>query len=219
MTKEDGLRDKIYRDKIIEENTKIVTNMVSHYYYHDEKYLFDNIGKSPRIIDAAVKISGYLYKDQKYFSTPDTIKFKKSMDDMIDSYTQFISMVVKIHNELNAVFDLINNDEDTYKKTQMVNYTVELNKLVESGKLSDPDKISILKQFNDIRNIVLHEDARMFMMMFKIDQIRAMITCIRICKVLMRQLILENFPKIELGIDKGVLQYNGGLMLKSGFIV
>ena len=62
------------------------------------------------------------------------------------------------------------------------------------------------------------EDARMFMMMFKIDQIRAMITCIRICKVLMRQLILENFPKIELGIDKGVLQYNGGLMLKSGFI-
>ena len=55
-------------------------------------------------------------------------------------------------------------------------------------------------------------------MMFKIDQIRAMITCIRICKVLMRQLILENFPKIELGIDKGVLQYNGGLMLKSGFI-
>lgn len=220
-TKELSELRKTYRDKIIEENTKIVTNMVSHYYYHDEKYLFDNIGKSPRIIDAAIKISGYLYNDKKgkkYFSTSDTMKFKKAMDDMIDSYTQFISMVVKIHNELNAVFDLINNDEDTYKKTQMVNYTVELNKLVESGKFSDPDKISILKQFNDIRNIVLHEDARMFMMMFKIDQIRAMITCIRICKVLMRQLILENFPKIELGIDKGVLQYNGGLMLKSGFI-
>ena len=80
------------------------------------------------------------------------------------------------------------------------------------------DAVDFLKQFNDIRNIVLHEDARMFMMMFKIDQIRAMITCIRICKVIMRQLILEIFPKIELGIDKGVLQYNGGLMLKSGFI-
>ena len=66
-TKELSELRKTYRDKIIEENTKIVTNMVSHYYYHDEKYLFDNIGKSPRIIDAAIKISGYLYKDQKYF--------------------------------------------------------------------------------------------------------------------------------------------------------
>ena len=102
-TKELSELRKTYRDRIIEENTKIITNMVSHYYYHDEKYLFDNIGKSPRIIDAAIKISGYLYKDQKRFSTSDTMKFKKAVDDMIDSYTQFISMVVKIHNELNAV--------------------------------------------------------------------------------------------------------------------
>ena len=88
-TKELSELRKTYRDKIIEENTKIVTNMVSHYYYHDEKYLFDNIGKSPRIIDAAIKISGYLYKDQKRFSTPDTMKFKKAMDDMINLRSRY----------------------------------------------------------------------------------------------------------------------------------
>ena len=140
------------------------------------------------------------------------------MDDLIEAYQYLVSTVVKIHNELNMCFDIINNEEKTYTREQMVNYTATLNKLIDAGKISDINTISILRQFNDIRNIVLHEDARMFMMMFKIDQIRAMITCIRICKVLMRQLILENFPKIELGIDKGVLQYNGGLMLKSGFI-
>ena len=42
-TKELSELRKTYRDRIIEENTKIITNMVSHYYYHDEKYLFDNI--------------------------------------------------------------------------------------------------------------------------------------------------------------------------------
>ena len=36
---------KTYRDRIIEENTKIVTNMVSHYYYHDEKYLLTILEK------------------------------------------------------------------------------------------------------------------------------------------------------------------------------
>ena len=30
--------------------------------------------------------------------------------------------------------------------------------------------------------------------------------------------IITGLLLIELGIDKGVLQYNGGLMLKSGFI-
>ena len=58
--------------------------------------------------------------------------------------------MAKTYTELNAVFDLINNDEDTYKKTQMVNYTVELNKLVESGKFTNvkaiPTNGEILQQ-------------------------------------------------------------------------
>ena len=51
-------------------------------------------------------------------------------EERLDCIFAFNDMKIVNHiNENNFdKCDLINNDEDTYKKTQMVNYTVELNK-------------------------------------------------------------------------------------------
>ena len=208
---------KTYRNKIVEDNVIIVTNMVSHYYYHDEKYLFDNIGRAPRIIDAAINVSGLLYKDRRVFTTKETLRYKKCMDDLIEAYQYLVSTVVKIHNELNMCFDIINNEEETYTREQMVNYTITLNKLIDAGKISDVNTISILRQFNDIRNMILHEDARLFSITFKIDEIRAIINCIRICKVIFKRLVMEFQPYIMKAVDLNMLVNNQRLLLKGNF--
>lgn len=177
------------REMIGDVTTQTISMLYSHYGFHSEYYLYTNIGKLPSIIDLAIELSSIQYG---------TIKSPKKIMDalnrIVPAHEYLISYVTKLHNEINVMLDLINSDEP-YKRNQMVNYTAELNKAIGKGLITDKSMISILKQFNDIRNLILHEEGRNLFHIFKVEHVRSIVQCFRICRVIIKRIVVDNHDK------------------------
>ena len=89
----------------------------------------------------------------------ETQKFKRVAKDLSlldEQLDKFITNIQLIHSLCNIIFDVLNTDGN-YERKQMVNFLAELDG-IKNKKMIGQDSFELFKQFNDIRNMILHEN-------------------------------------------------------------
>lgn len=129
------------------------------------------------LLDEFIKFKKFMYKQQKGIS----VKSKMSMDPISFSSGEFILHIQHNHNICNILFDILNTETD-YKRNQMVNFNNELQK-VNQNKLIDINIYNIYKQFNDIRNMLIHEDYMALILSLKVEELQKIIQLLKLVEL------------------------------------
>ena len=101
--------------------------------------------------------------------------------------------IQNLHNSCNLMFDILNTKE-SYVRKQMINYNGELEKLKEAGIVT-PNIYSIYRQFNDIRNIFIHEDYYSIIIMLNLEDLINIINLLKMIENANVQMIQRNCQK------------------------
>ena len=126
------------------------------------------------LIKEFVKFKTVKYKQMKGSAT----KSKINMDPITNFSGEFILHIQHNHNICNILFDILNTKND-YKRNQMVNFNSELEKINQS-KLIDINIYNIYKQFNDIRNMFIHEDYMSLILSLKVEELQKIIQLLKL---------------------------------------
>lgn len=129
------------------------------------------------LLDEFIKFKKFMYKQQKGIP----IKSKMNMDSITFSSGEFILHIQHNHNVCNILFDILNTETD-YKRDQMVNFNIELQKINQS-KLIDINIYNIYKQFNDIRNMFIHEDYMSLILPLKVEELQKIIQLLKLVEL------------------------------------
>lgn len=121
-------------------------------------------------------------------------KFKFNMDPLNTFIGEFILHIQSSHNVCNILFDILNTKND-YKRNQMVNFNKELEKIKES-KLIDEGIYTIYKQFNDIRNMFLHEDYMSLIIMLNVEELEKIVKLLKLVELANIFLMRTHYNKI-----------------------
>lgn len=111
----------------------------------------------------------------------ETQKFKQVAKDLSlldEQLDKFITNIQLVHSLCNIIFDVLNT-EGRYERKQMVNFLAELD-CIKNKKMISQDSFELFKQFNDIRNMILHENGLAILVELNIED---MVNLIHIVKV------------------------------------
>ena len=112
----------------------------------------------------------------------ETQKFKRVAKDLSlldEQLDKFITNIQLVHSLCNIIFDVLNTEEK-YERKQMVNFLTELDGIKNKTMISQ-DSFELFKQFNDIRNMILHENGLAILIELNIED---MINLIHMVKVI-----------------------------------
>ena len=155
-----------------------------------------------------IKFKTIMYKQMK----GSAIKSKINMDPITNFSGEFILHIQHNHNICNILFDILNTKND-YKRNQMVNFNIELEKINQS-KLIDINIYNIYKQFNDIRNMFIHEDYMSLILSLKVEELQKIIQLLKLVELSNIHLMRIHKDKISLIIKNFVEDNDGDLLRK-----
>ena len=167
------------RKKIKRNLDKKVLILVINYYITSLTSTSKNIRYTweKNLLDEFIKFKNFIYKRQKGVST----KSKFNMDPITHFSGEFILHIQYNHNICNILFDILNTETD-YKRNQMVNFNTELQKINQS-ELIDTNIYNIYKQFNDIRNMFIHEDYMALILSLKVEELQKIIQLLKLVEL------------------------------------
>lgn len=116
----------------------------------------------------------------------------KSVDEQLD---KFITHIQLIHSSSNIIFDILNN-KGKYKRKQMVNFLVELEG-IKNKNMIDQDLYELFKQFNDTRNMILHENGLSLLIELNVEDLVNLIKVLKIVEFSVLSLARINCYEIK----------------------
>ena len=155
-----------------------------------------------------IKFKTIMYKQMK----GSAIKSKINMDPITNFSGEFILHIQHNHNICNILFDILNTKND-YKRNQMVNFNIELEK-INQRKLIDINIYNIYKQFNDIRNMFIHEDYMSLILSLKVEELQKIIQLLKLVEMSNIYLMRMHKDKISLIIKEFIDENNDGILRK-----
>lgn len=160
------------------------------------------------LLNEFVKFKTFMHKQMKGSAK----KSKINMDPITNFSGEFILHLQHNHNICNILFDILNTKTD-YKRNQMVNFNTELEKINQS-KLIDINIYNIYKQFNDIRNMFIHEDYMSLILSLKVEELQKIIQLLKLVELSNIYLMRIHKDKISLIIKNFVSKDDDGLLRK-----
>lgn len=149
-----------------------------------------NFWYDEKLIENFTIYKKFFYKNLK---TEVPKKDKNEIGKLYNSVDDMILHIQNLHNSCNLMFDILNTKE-SYVRKQMINYNGELEKLKEAGIVT-PNIYSIYRQFNDIRNIFIHEDYYSIIIMLNLEDLINIINLLKMIENANVQMIQRNCQK------------------------
>lgn len=198
------------RKKIRSDLDKKVLALIIDYYMTSLTITSQNIlyKWEKNLLKEFVNFKTLIYKQQK----GNVLKSKINMNRITDVSGEFILHIQHNHNICNILFDILNTKSD-YKRNQMVNFNNELEKINQS-KLIDINIYNIYKQFNDIRNMFIHEDYMSLILSLKVEELQKIIQLLKLVELSNIHLMRIHNSKISLVIKNFIVDTDCDLQRK-----
>ena len=198
------------RKKIKLDLDKKVLTLIVDYYLTSLTCTSHNISYKweKNLLNEFVKFKTFMYKQMKGSAK----KSKINMDPITNFSGEFILHIQHNHNICNILFDILNTETD-YKRDQMVNFNTELQKINQS-ELIDTNIYNIYKQFNDIRNMFIHEDYMSLILSLKVEELQKIIQLLKLVEMSNIYLMRMHKDKISLIIKEFIDENNDGILRK-----
>ena len=128
----------------------------------------------------------------------ETEKFKRVAKDLSlldEQLDKFITNIQLVHSLCNIIFDVLNTEEK-YERKQMVNFLTELDG-IKNKKMISQDSFELFKQFNDIRNMILHENGLAILIELNIEDMINLMHMVKVIEFSVLSLIRIHCYKIK----------------------
>lgn len=198
------LTPKIFEDKIINVRKRIKENLQEQ----TIEFIVNFYGKAVRMVTISKDIKFDFEKDLiKYFIEYKSIMYNDDKYEKLNNkrrnllmlnlhqkIDEVITYIIYLHNITNILFNMINFYKlptDKYVRNPMINFLKEL-ELIADKKLIDGYLCDTYKQFNDIRNMFLHEDYFTLFLKLNVEDLKDILKLLKIIDYANSRILLIN---------------------------